>query len=262
MSQETKSFSGKVVLITGASRGIGQGAAIAFGREGATVIGIARSDQSETAGAVEAVGGSFEAVRRDLLEATAADLRALVADLVARHGHVDVLLNDAGMILRRPALEVTEDDWNAVLRLNLSATFFLSQAVARWWVHEGMAKTAPEARLKIVNIASLLSFQGGILVPAYTASKSGVAGVTKALANEWSPLRINVNAIAPGYIVTENTRQIREDETRNKAILDRIPQGRWGMPEDIASGCLYLASPQADYLNGAILNIDGGWLGR
>ena len=146
--------------------------------------------------------------------------------------------------------------------MNLTAPFFLSQAVAKWWLDFDKDQAPTAARLKIVNIASLLSFQGGITVPAYAASKHGLAGVTKALANEWAKLRINVNAIAPGYIATENTKALREDAARNQAIQDRIPEGRWGAPEDIASGCVFLASPDADYLNGTILNIDGGWLAR
>jgi 2-deoxy-D-gluconate 3-dehydrogenase len=144
----------------------------------------------------------------------------------------------------------------------LSAPFFLCQAVAKWWLTGGREKSSPDSRLKIVNIASLLSFQGGIYVPAYTASKHGIAGVTKALANEWAKERINVNAIAPGYISTENTKALREDPVRNKAILDRIPEGRWGAAEDIAGGCVFLASQDSDYLNGTVINIDGGWLGR
>lgn len=258
---DAQRFTGRTVIVTGASRGIGQGAAVAFGREGATVVGVARGDQAETAAAVQAAGGAYDAVELDMATATATDFGQLVEAVVHRHGAVHVLLNNAGMILRRPALEVTEEEWSRVLQVNLSSMFFLSQAVARWWVTEGTA-SEDAWRLKIVNIASLLSFQGGILVPAYTASKHGVAGITKALANEWAPLRINVNAVAPGYIITENTRQIREDPVRSKAIGDRIPQGRWGEPEDIAQACLFLASPAADYVNGAVLNVDGGWLGR
>jgi 2-deoxy-D-gluconate 3-dehydrogenase len=149
-----------------------------------------------------------------------------------------------------------------VIQINLTAPFFLSQAVGKWWLTSGREKAIAGARLKIVSIASLLSFQGGILVPSYTASKSGIAGITKALANEWAKERINVNAVAPGYIATENTRPIREDAKRNQAILDRIPESRWGMPDDIAGGIVFLASSDADYINGAVLNIDGGWLAR
>lgn len=161
-----------------------------------------------------------------------------------------------------PAVDFSEADWNDVLRTNLSTPFFLCQAAAKWWITQGRAKAGPDARLKMVNIASLLSFQGGIFVPAYTASKHGIAGVTKALANEWAKEQININAIAPGYIATENTRALRDDAKRNQAILERIPENRWGKPEDIAGGCVFLASSDSDYLNGAIINIDGGWLGR
>jgi 2-dehydro-3-deoxy-D-gluconate 5-dehydrogenase len=173
-----------------------------------------------------------------------------------------VLVNNAGVIRRAPAVDFPETDWNEVLHTNLSAPFFLCQAVAKWWLTGGRESLPADARLKIINIASLLSFQGGILVPAYTASKHGIAGITKALANEWAKERINVNAIAPGYIATENTRALREDAKRNQAIVERIPEGRWGKPEDIAGACVFLASKNADYLNGSVLNVDGGWLGR
>ena len=168
----------------------------------------------------------------------------------------------AHAIRRAPAAEFSETDWNEVLQVNLSSPFFLCQAVARWWLAGGREKSPADSRLKIINIASLLSFQGGITVPAYAASKHGIVGVTKALANEWAKEHINVNAIAPGYIATENTKALREDASRNKSILERIPEGRWGAAEDIAGGCLFLASADSDYLNGAIINIDGGWLGR
>ncbi len=177
-------------------------------------------------------------------------------------GHVDILVNNAGIIRRTPAADHSEADWNAAIQINLTAPFFLCQAVGKWWLTGGREQSPAEARLKIVNIASMLSFQGGILVPGYTASKSGIAGITKALANEWARERINVNAVAPGYIATENTRPIREDPKRNEAIVARIPEGRWGRPEDIAGGICFLCSTDADYLNGTIMNIDGGWLAR
>jgi 2-deoxy-D-gluconate 3-dehydrogenase len=255
-----KRFEGKVAVVTGARRGIGGSIAIAFAREGATVVGVARSSQDE----IKAEAGEkYHSVPTDLGAASPAQLDALVADVVARFGRVDVLVNNAGIIRRAPAVDYSQQDWDDVIRINLSSPFFLMQSVARWWLKNGgREKVAPQDRLKIVNIASLLSFQGGILVPAYAASKHGVAGITKALANEWAKERINVNAIAPGYIATENTRPLREDPTRNTAILGRIPQGDWGRPDEIAGTCLYLASPDADYVNGAILNVDGGWLAR
>jgi 2-dehydro-3-deoxy-D-gluconate 5-dehydrogenase len=173
-----------------------------------------------------------------------------------------VLINNSGIIKRHPAVDFPETDWNEVLQINLNAPFFLCQAAAKWWLTEGRAKSPDDSRLKIVNIASMLSFQGGILVPAYTAAKSGLAGITRALACEWAKERINVNAVAPGYIATENTRPLREDEKRNESILARIPEGRWGNPDDIAGSCAFLASKDADYLNGTIMNVDGGWLSR
>jgi len=255
-------FKGKTVIVTGASRGIGQAICVAFAREGARVVGVARSDLADTGAQVKAAGGEFVPANADLGKGTQKEAADLVAQILQKTGRVDALINNAGIIKRAPAVDFSEADWNEVLRTNLSAPFFLCQAVGKWWLTGGRDKSGADARLKIVNIASLLSFQGGITVPAYTASKHGIAGVTKALANEWAKERINVNAIAPGYIATENTKALREDANRNKAILDRIPEGRWGKAEDIAGGCVFLASQDSDYLNGAVLNIDGGWLGR
>jgi len=252
-------FKNKVVIVTGASRGIGGSIAVAFAREGATVIGIARSKQDDIA--AEA-GKSFHALPFDLGAANADALAALVAGIVQRFGKVDALVNNAGIIRRAPAVNFSEKDWDDVIRINLTSPFFLTQAVANWWLKQGRDNADPADRLRIINIASLLSFQGGITVPAYAASKHGIAGVTKALANEWAGQRINVNAIAPGYVETENTRALREDPNRNAAILARIPQGNWAQPSDIAGAALFLASPDANYVNGAILNVDGGWLAR
>jgi 2-deoxy-D-gluconate 3-dehydrogenase len=254
-----KRFSNKVVVVTGASRGIGQAICEAFAKEGARVVGVARGDLKETA---EKCGSQFIALNADLSAGTQKSAADLISEVVQQAGRLDALINNAGIIRRAPAVDFSEADWNEVLRTNLSAPFFLCQAVGKWWITQGREKSPADSRLKIVNIASLLSFQGGIFVPAYTASKHGVAGITKALANEWAKERINVNAIAPGYIATENTRSLREDAKRNQAILDRIPENRWGKPEDIAGGCVFLASTDSDYLNGAIINIDGGWLGR
>jgi len=255
-------FHDKVVVVTGASRGIGHAICIAFAREGATVVGVARSDLTETGAAVKAAGARFAPLTADLGSGTQKTAVEAIAQILAKIGKIDVLVNNAGIIRRAPAKDFSEADWNAVISTNLSSPFFLMQAVGKWWIESGRPKASESARLKLVNIASLLSFQGGITVPAYAASKHGLAGVTKALANEWAKERINVNAIAPGYIATENTRALRDDPVRNQAILDRIPEGRWGKPEDIAGGCLFLASDEADYLNGTVLNIDGGWLGR
>jgi 2-deoxy-D-gluconate 3-dehydrogenase len=255
-------FQDKVVIVTGASRGIGQAICVAFARRGATVVGVARSDLAETGEAVKAAGGNFITNNADLGTGTQKESADVIAQILAKAGRIDALVNNAGIIRRAPAKDFSETDWNAVIATNLNSPFFLMQAVSKWWIETGRVKAPSEARLKLVNIASLLSFQGGITVPAYAASKHGIAGVTKALANEWAKERINVNAIAPGYIATENTKALREDPARNRAILDRIPEGRWGKPEDIAGGCVFLASGDSDYLNGAVLNIDGGWLGR
>jgi len=252
-------FENKVVLVTGASRGIGGSIAVAFAREGATVIGIARSSQNDVA--AEA-GKNFHAMPFDLGDASVEALAKLIADITTRFKKIDVLVNNAGIIRRSPAIDFSQKDWDDVLRINLTSPFFLTQAVAKWWINTGRAVADANDRLRIVNIASLLSFQGGILVPAYAASKHGIAGLTKALANEWSGQRINVNAVAPGYVETENTRALREDPVRSQAILSRIPQGGWAQPSDIAGACLYLSSRDADYVNGAILNVDGGWLAR
>lgn len=254
----TFDFTGKIVLVTGASKGIGADIAVAFAQAGATVVGLARGDQSETA---RRAGSRFVAMSFDAETLDAAGARALVDDILLRFGGADVLVNNAGTIRRAPAESHPEADWRAVLQINLTAPFLLSQAVAARRIAEGLPAPG-RSRLKIVNIASLLSFQGGVNVVSYTASKHGVAGVTKALANEWASKGINVNALAPGYIETDNTAPLRADPDRSAAILARIPEGRWGVPADIAATTLFLASAQADYLNGVVLNVDGGWMGR
>lgn len=258
----TKRFENKVVVVTGASRGIGQAVCVAFAKEGATVVGVARSDLGGTGAAVKAAGGTFVAHNADLGTGTQKESTDVIAQILAKTGKIDALVNNAGIIRRAPAKDFSEADWNAVIATNLNSPFFLMQAVGKWWIETGRAKAPEDARLKLVNIASLLSFQGGITVPAYAASKHGIAGVTKALANEWAKERININAIAPGYISTENTKALREDPVRNKAIQDRIPEGRWGNPEDIAASVVFLASGDSNYINGAVINVDGGWLAR
>jgi 2-dehydro-3-deoxy-D-gluconate 5-dehydrogenase len=255
-------FQNKVAVITGASRGIGQSIALAFAKEGAHAVSVDIGDNADTAAKVKALGAKFTGVTADFGKLTQKGAADIIAQVVRETGRVDVLVNNAGIIRRNPAVDYLEADWNALIQINLTAPFFLSQAVAKWWLTGGREKSPADARLKIVNIASMLSFQGGILVPAYAASKSGIAGITRALACEWAKERMNVNAVAPGYIATENTRQIREDAKRNQSILDRIPEGRWGAPEDIASTILFLASPDADYMNGTVMNVDGGWLSR
>ncbi|TAL05796.1 MAG: SDR family oxidoreductase [Verrucomicrobia bacterium] len=258
----TKRFQNKVAIVTGASRGIGQAIALAFAREGAHVASVDIGDQSETAAKAKSLGAKCNTYVEDLSKLTQKSAAEFIAKVVKDAGQVDVLINCAGIIKRAPIVDHPESDWNLVLAINLTAPFLLTQAVAKWWVSGGRDKAPADARLKVVNIASMLSFQGGILVPGYTASKSGIAGITKAFANELAKERANFNAIAPGYIATENTRPIREDEKRNQSILDRIPEARWGKPEDVAEPILFLASKEADYMNGTIMNVDGGWLAR
>lgn len=201
-----------------------------------------------------AVGRRFKSIICDLRQATVADLQQIVARIVAEMGRLDILVNNAGIIRRAPAIEFSEADWDDVLQIDLKAVFFLSQAAAKAMLEQGSGK--------IINVASMLSFQGGIIVPSYTAAKSGVAGITRALANEWAKQRINVNAIAPGYMATDNTAALRADQARSTSILDRIPAGRWGTPADLTGAVVFLASPAADYLHGAIVPVDGGWLTR
>lgn len=258
----TKRFENKVVIVTGACRGIGQAIALAFARKGAHVVSVCIGDPTEVSAKMKAVGAKFNAYKQDfglLTQKVAADV---LAQIVKDCGRVDVLVNNAGIIKRAPIVDHSEADWNAVLQINLSAPFFLSQAVGKWWLTGGREQSSADARLKVVNIASMLSFQGGVFVPGYTASKSGIAGITKAFANELAKERCNFNAIAPGYIATDNTQALRDDPVRSQAILDRIPEARWGSPDDIAGAAMFLASKDADYLNGTIMNVDGGWLAR
>jgi 2-deoxy-D-gluconate 3-dehydrogenase len=258
----TKRFENKVAIVTGASRGIGQAMALAFAREGAHAVSIDIGDQTETGAKAKELGAKFNAYTEDFARLTQKRAAEIVAQIIRDCGRIDILVNNAGIIRRAPIVDHPEADWNAVIQINLTAPFFLTQAVAKWWVSGGREKSPPDAHLKVVNIASMLSFQGGILVPGYTASKSGIAGITKAFANELAKEHANFNAIAPGYIATDNTKALREDPVRSKTILERIPEGRWGKPEDIAGAALFLASSDADYLNGTIMNVDGGWLAR
>lgn len=245
-------LTGKVAIVTGANTGIGQGIAVALARAGADIALVGRSDANETAELVQAAGQKSAIIRADLSSIEPCD--QVVDEAVEKLGGVDILVNNAGIIRRNDALEFTEDDWDSVMDTNLKSLFFLSQSAARVMVANGGGK--------IINIASMLTFQGGIRVASYTASKSGVGGLTKLLANEWAAKGINVNAIAPGYIATNNTAALQADEKRNSEILGRIPAGRWGDPEDLGGAAVFLASDAAKYVQGHVLAVDGGWLAR
>ncbi len=247
------SLAGRVAIVTGASTGLGAGMATGLAAAGADIVAIGPGDVSETAAAVARHGRRMHGVGTVL--GRGADYPALVTEAVRALGRADILVNNAGIIRRADATDFTEQDWDDVLDVNLKACFFLSQAFARHVLATG-------GRGKIINVASMLSFQGGIRVASYTASKSGVAGITRLLANEWAARGINVNAIAPGYFATANTQALRADESRSREILARIPAGRWGEPDDLAGAAVFLASSASDYVNGAILPVDGGWLTR
>jgi 2-deoxy-D-gluconate 3-dehydrogenase len=245
---------GKVALVTGARQGLGQGLALALAEAGADIAGLDWTESDQTGEFIKALGCHYHPIICDLRQAAAADLQKIITEIVSRMQHLDILVNNAGIIRRAPALDFSETDWDDVLQINLRAVFFLSQAAARHMTQQGYGK--------IINIASMLSFQGGILVPSYTAAKSGVAGLTRALANEWAKHGIHVNAIAPGYMATDNTAPLRADPDRSKTILERIPAGRWGTPDDLKGVAVFLASAASDYMNGAVIPVDGGWLTR
>lgn len=244
---------GKVAVVTGANTGLGQGMAIALAQAGAKVIGVARRTCEETEKLINEFGGEFVAVMADLSSTEV--IPRILEESLAAFGRVDILVNNAGLIRRCDAIDYLESDWDDVVTVNEKVVFFLSQAFAKQYIRQSSGG-------KIINIASMLSFQGGVRVPAYTASKSAIMGITKALANEWAKHDINVNAIAPGYMATNNTTQIRDDEDRNNAILDRIPAGRWGTSEDMQGAVVWLASDASSYVNGYTIAIDGGWLAR
>lgn len=245
---------GKVALVTGAGQGLGQSMALALAEAGADIASLDRIGCEGTCESVRALGRRYFESVVDLRAASVADLNGVVDRIVNEFGQLDILVNNAGTIRRTPTIDFSEADWDDVLQINLKAAFFLSQAVVRVMMsqHSG----------KIIQIASMLSFQGGINVPSYTASKSGLAGITRALANEWAKYGINVNAIAPGYMATDNTAALRADPNRSKSILERIPAGRWGLPKDLNGAVVFLASAASDYIHGAILPVDGGWLTR
>jgi 2-dehydro-3-deoxy-D-gluconate 5-dehydrogenase len=247
-------LSGRTALVTGCRRGIGKAAAIALAAAGADVVGVSASleAESEVAADVRALGRDFRSYRCDFADRPA--VYELVASVRRDVDVVDILVNNAGTIARAAAAEHSDEMWDSVLEVNLTAQFVLSRELGRDMLARGSGK--------IVFVASLLSFQGGITIPGYTASKSGIAGLTKALANEWAAAGVNVNAVAPGYVATDNTQALREDPVRREQILNRIPAGRWAEPEDIAGAILFLSSPAADYVHGVVLPVDGGWLGR
>lgn len=251
---DTFRLDGKVALVSGTSRGLGQAAAIALAEAGADVALLDRGDASETAARIEALGRRVHSIRLDFVDATPEDLRSAVAETIENLGGLDILVNNAGTIRRAPAADYSVTDWNDVLSVNIDAVFHLSQAAGRHMLAQGGGR--------IINVASMLSFQGGILVPAYAASKHAVAGLTKALANEWAASGITVNAVAPGYMATDNTAALRQDADRSASILSRIPAGRWGTPTDLQGIFVFLASDAAAYVTGAIVPVDGGWLVR
>jgi 2-deoxy-D-gluconate 3-dehydrogenase len=251
---ESFQLDGKVALVTGVGRGLGQAMAVGLAEAGADVAGLYHTRYEETQAEVEGLGRRFLPLQCDLQEAAVARLGEVVDQVLNAWGKLNILVNNAGIIRRAPALEFTEQDWDDVMQVNLKALFFLSQAAARVMARQGGGK--------IIHIASMLSFQGGILVPSYTAAKSGVAGLTRALANEWAAKGINVNAIAPGYMATDNTAPLRADPQRNQAILARIPAGQWGEPADLKGVVVFMASSASDYLHGAMVPLDGGWLAR
>jgi 2-deoxy-D-gluconate 3-dehydrogenase len=249
-------LTGKVALVTGCNTGLGAALAQALAAAGCDIVGLNRSEPVHTQAAVEASGRRFVNLPADFGKDPGPDQAGrLVNEAIARLGGLDILVNNAGIIRRAAAIEFMQPDWDEVLDVNLKAPFFLAQAAALHFLNRGKPG-------KIINIASLLSFQGGVRVSSYTAAKSGVLGLTRLLANEWAPHRINVNAIAPGYMETNNTEALRADPQRNRAILERIPAGRWGMPDDLAGAIVFLASRASDYVHGHALAVDGGWLAR
>ena len=243
----------KVAIVTGVSGGLGKGMALGLAKAGADIIGVGISDMSETRKEIEALGRKCHSIHANLLSIEPVD--AIIEESIDTFGHVDILINNAGIIRREDAVDFKEKDWDDVLSINLKTLFFLSQKFARQVMKQS-------SNGKIINVASMLSFQGGIRVPSYTASKSGVKGLTMALANEWASKNIQVNAIAPGYMATANTKPLREDKKRSKAILERIPARRWGTPEDLQGAAVFLASDASNYVTGHTLAVDGGWLAR
>lgn len=253
MNNQSFKLTSKVAVVTGCDTGLGQAMAIALADAGCKIVGINIVEPKETEEKIKGIGGEFKNIIADVSKIDLFD--SIVNQVVDTYGRVDILVNNAGIIRRNDAIDFSEKDWDDVININIKSVFFLSQAVAKQFLKQNSGG-------KIINIASMLSYQGGIRVPSYTASKSAVMGITRALANEWAKYGININAIAPGYMATNNTAQLRADEERNQAILDRIPANRWGVPEDVMGPVVFLASSASDYVNGYTLAVDGGWLAR
>lgn len=243
---------GKVAIVTGCNTGLGQGMALALAEAGADIFGVYNSGTGDTPELVEKLGRKFVGYQANLSDSSV--VQGIVDAALKAYGHIDILVNNAGTIRREDSINFSEKDWDDVINVNLKSLFFLTQACGKHFIAQKSGK--------VINVASMLSFQGGIRVPSYTAAKSGVKGITMTLANEWAKFGVNVNSIAPGYMSTNNTAAIRADKDRNEAILDRIPQGRWGSPDDMKGAVVFLASKASDYVNGFTLAVDGGWLGR
>lgn len=252
MSNTLFDLTGRVALVTGGNTGLGQGIALALAEAGADIAVAGIVPAEGTAAQVRALGRRFIDIQANLMSVE--PIPRIVEETLSGLGRLDILVNNAGLIRRADAVDFSEQDWDDVMNVNIKSAFFMCQAAGKHFIAYGGGK--------ILNIASMLSFQGGIRVPSYTASKSGIAGITRLLANEWGAKGVNVNAIAPGYMATDNTAQLRADPDRSKAILDRIPAGRWGVPSDLAGAAVFLASRASDYVNGAIIPVDGGWLAR
>jgi len=253
MILDSFNLNGKVAIVTGCDTGLGQGMALGLAKAGCDIVGVNICEPKETMQQIELTGRKFIDIRANLMVLD--DIPSIVERAVSELGRIDILVNNAGIIRRNDAIDFSEKDWDDVMDINIKSLFFLSQKVAKQFI-------AQDEGGKIINVASMLSYQGGIRVPSYTASKSAVMGVTRAMANEWAKYGINVNAIAPGYMATNNTAALRADETRNKEIVGRIPAERWGTPEDVAGPCVFLASAAASYINGYTIAVDGGWLSR
>lgn len=253
MILEQFSLAGKVAIVTGATVGLGRGMALGLAEAGADIVAVGISSMDEVQEAVQATGRRCITIQANLMSMD--PIQGIIDQAVAEFGHIDILVNNAGIIRREDSVEFSEANWDDVININLKTVFFFCQAAANQFIKQ-------ETGGKIINIASMLSFQGGIRVPSYTASKSGVKGITMAMANEWAKYGININAIAPGYMATNNTAQLRADEERSSEILGRIPAGKWGTPEDLKGPVVFLASSASDYINGYTLAVDGGWLAR